>query len=188
MTDLSILHARGLDEFTRLVQAITPEQWKAPTPCTEWDVRELINHLTVEQLWAPDVIAGRTIAEVGDRYEGDQLGADPVAAWEGAAAGSRAAFGAKDALLGAVHLSYGDAAASHYVGEMTVDMIVHSWDLARAIGADERLDDELVGYALEQGIARGSSLVDSGYFAAPVRVPVDADNQTKMLAIYGRAA
>src|SRR5690242_15151201 len=103
MTDIAILHARALDEFDRRVRLITRTQWSDPTPCADWTVRDLVNHVTVEQLWAPDVMAGKTIAEVGDRYAGDQLGDDPVAVWERAAAGARTAFGAKDALLGKVH-------------------------------------------------------------------------------------
>jgi uncharacterized protein (TIGR03086 family) len=188
MTDVAILHARALDEFDRRVRLISRNQWTDQTPCSEWSVRDLVNHVTVEQLWAPDVFAGRTIAEVGDRFAGDQLGDDPVAVWERAAAGARTAFGAEGALLGKVHLSYGTAAASHYAAEMAVDVIVHTWDLARAINADETLDDELVGYALEQGEARGASLAESGYFAPALPVARRADKMTRMLAQYGRAA
>jgi uncharacterized protein (TIGR03086 family) len=182
------LHARGLDEFDRRVRLISRNQWTDPTPCAQWSVRDLVNHVTVEQLWAPDVLAGKTIAEVGDRYAGDQLGEDPVAVWERAAAGARAAFGAEGVLLGKVQLSYGTAAASHYAAEMSVDLIVHAWDLARAINADETLDDELIGYALEQGEARGPSLAESGYFAPALPVARRADKITRMLALYGRAA
>jgi uncharacterized protein (TIGR03086 family) len=187
MTDLAILNARGLDDFGNLVRQVRDDQWHAPTPCPDWDVRALVNHVTVEQLWAPDVIGGRTVEQVGDKYAGDQLGTDPVAAWTAAAAAARTAFSAKDALLGRVHLSYGDAAASHYCGEMTVDLVVHAWDLARAIGADERRDSELVGYALEQGEARGDQSA-TGFFDAPVAVSPDADQLTRMLALYGRSA
>lgn len=188
MTDLSVLLARGLGEFDRRIRRISARQWVDPTPCADWDVRALVNHVTVEQLWAPELFAGRSLDEVGDRFAGDQLGSDPVDTWTRAAAGSNAAFSAKDALLGQVHLSYGLSAASHYCGEMTVDLVVHTWDLARAIGDDEQLDDELVGYAAEQGIARGTELVESGWFAAPVEVAADASPQVRMLALYGRAA
>jgi uncharacterized protein (TIGR03086 family) len=187
MSDLAVLLTRGLDEFDRRVRRIGDDQWHGPTPCAEWDVRQLVNHVTVEQLWAPHLLTGRTMAEIGDRFEGDQLGADPVSVWAAAARESGAAFSAGGALLGRVDLSYGNTAASHYGAEMTVDLIVHSWDLARAIGADERLDSELVGYAQEQGLAR-ADMVSSGYFAAPVPVPAQADLQTRMLALYGRAA
>ncbi|HEX3814934.1 MAG TPA: TIGR03086 family metal-binding protein [Mycobacteriales bacterium] len=188
MTDLSVLLARGLGEFERRVRRVSARQWQDPTPCSGWDVRALVNHVTVEQLWAPELFRGRTIEEVGDRFAGDQLGSDPVATWERAAAGSEAAFSVEDALLGRVHLSYGLSAASHYCGEMTVDLVVHTWDLARAIGADERLDDELVGYAYEQGLARGTELSESGWFAAAVPVAEDAPLPARMLALYGRVA
>ena len=104
-------HGRALTRFGELVQSVGAGHWHAPTPCTEWDVRQLVNHLVVEQLWVPPIVAGRTVAEIGDAFQGDQLGADPVAAWDKAAAASGAAFAEPGALQRTVHLSYGDRPA-----------------------------------------------------------------------------
>ena len=82
MADLAQLHRRGAAEFTRRVDAIRDDQWHLPTPCAEWDVRALVNHVTAENLWVPPLLAGRTGPEVGDRFEGDVLGDDPRAAWQ----------------------------------------------------------------------------------------------------------
>ena len=57
------------------------DQWALDTPCTEWNVRTLVNHVTVEDLWVPPLLRGATIEEIGDRFDGDQLGDDPKAAW-----------------------------------------------------------------------------------------------------------
>lgn len=89
---------RGIGEFDRRVRAVRPEQWADPTPCTEWDVRALVNHLVTEQLWAPLLLDGATIEDIGDRFDGDQLGDDPVAAWASAATATLEAFAAPDVL------------------------------------------------------------------------------------------
>ena len=90
------LFAEGQDTFGRHVRRATAaDLWAAPTPCTDWTVRDLVNHLTVEHLWVPPLLEGRTVAEVGDRFDGDVLGDDPAAAWEAAAAASRRALGAR---------------------------------------------------------------------------------------------
>jgi len=186
--DLLTAYRRSLFGFTQRVAQVRPHQWSVPTPCVEWDVRALVNHLVVEQLWAPDMLAGRTIAEVGDRYDGDQLGDDPVAAWDAAAARALEVFAEPGAMDRVVHLSYGDVRAADYCREMTMDATVHGWDLARAIGADERLDPELVAdaYALVEHQVDG--LQASRLFAPPVDVAPDADLQTRLLALLGRRA
>ncbi|HEX2297902.1 MAG TPA: maleylpyruvate isomerase N-terminal domain-containing protein, partial [Pseudonocardiaceae bacterium] len=58
-------YATGLAEFDRRVEAVAPDQWNNPTPCTEWDVRALVNHLVTEQLWVPLLLDGATVEDVG---------------------------------------------------------------------------------------------------------------------------
>src|SRR6476469_4124957 len=102
MTELMVLFRRAAEGFGRHVHSIREEQWHDPTPDTEWDVRMLVNHVTVEKLWVPPLVQGSNVADLGDRFDGDLLGDDPIAAWDAAVSGSRAAFGATDALDGTV--------------------------------------------------------------------------------------
>ncbi|MGW4379539.1 TIGR03086 family metal-binding protein [Kitasatospora sp. NPDC004531] len=183
---LLALHAWALDHFGRLVRAVPDDRWQAATPCTDWTVRQLVRHLTSEQLWVPDLLAGATVEEVGDRYDGDVLGGDPAAAWTAAADAARAAFAEPGALRRTVHLSYGRRRASGYAREMTVDAIVHGWDLAIGIGADARMDPAAAGFALDELAPQAGALEASGLFAAPVPVPADADAQTRLLGLVGR--
>ena len=108
MTDLVDLFRRNVARFGDRVADVQPDRWDRPTPCEGWDVRELVNHVTGEQLWAPHLVAGETVEQVGDRYDGDVLGDDPVGAWRRAAPGSVEAFAEPGALDRTVHLSYGD--------------------------------------------------------------------------------
>jgi uncharacterized protein (TIGR03086 family) len=189
MADNEILHGhrQALGMFTERVRAVREGQWDAPTPCTEWSVHDLVNHLAAEQLWVPRIVRdGATIAEVGDAYEGDQLGDDPVAAWERAATAATEAFNGQDALCRTVHLSYGDSSAAAYCAQMTTDAAVHAWDLARAIGADERMPDELADAALREVQPYAHALAKSSLFSASIEPPPGADQQTKLLCLLGR--
>lgn len=179
-------HAEALDLFTDRVHAIRPEQWDAPTPCTEWTVRDLVNHLAVEQMWVPPMLAGSTVEEVGDAFDGDRLGEDPVGVWDRAAATAQEAFGAHEALDRTVQLSFGSTAAHAYCAQMIADLVVHAWDLSRAIGAEEHPSKELVDFTLHEVEPYADDLSGSGLFAKPVPPPPGADTWQKLLAKLGR--
>ncbi|HKR48348.1 MAG TPA: TIGR03086 family metal-binding protein [Pseudonocardiaceae bacterium] len=178
----------AMGEFDRLIRAVRPDQWQDPTPCTEWDVRALAAHVVTEQLWAPPLLDGATIADVGHRFDGDQLGDDPVVAWENAATAAREAFAVPGALQRSVELSYGRRPADGYCQEMTMDLTVHAWDLARGIGADECLDEDLVREVLGFIEPQVEQLTGTGLFARPVAVGAAVDDQTRLLALLGRRA
>lgn len=188
MTELVDLHGTAMAEFDRRVAAVALTDWALDTPCADWDVHDLVNHLTAEQLWVPHLLAGARTEELGDRFDGDNLGEEPAAAWAVAARESRAAWLAPSALDRTVHLSFGDAPGREYLWQMTFDLGVHAWDLARAIGADEELDATLVGELYAWARQHEQDLSGSGLFAAPVPVGEDADTQTRLLALTGRKA
>ena len=98
------------------------------------------------------------------------------------------AFEAPGALDGTVSLSAGEKPTEDYAWEMTTDALIHSWDLARGIGADESLDAELVELVYERTRPVAEHLQETGLFAPPVPVPDDAPLATKLLALFGRRA
>lgn len=179
-------HDRATREFDRRVRAVGADQWDAPTPCTEWDVRTLVNHLVNESLWVAPLLDGSTIAEVGDRFGGDLLGDDPVRAWQDASATASTAVHADGATGQQVHLSFGDTSGEDYLWQLVSDLTLHSWDLARGIGADDTLDPELVEVVLTRIAPAKDELAASGVFGAPVPVAEDADPQTRLLGMMGR--
>lgn len=180
-------HSEALALFSERVHAVRPDQWDDPTPCTDWSVRDLVNHLTAEQLWVPDLVTeGSTIAEVGDAYDGDVLGPRPRATWDAAVRAARKAFAAPGALEGTVWLSYGETPTVSYCAQMITDAVVHGWDLSRAIGAPERLPDALVGFALDEVTPYAAELSASGLFAPPIEPPPGDSHQARLLALLGR--
>jgi uncharacterized protein (TIGR03086 family) len=180
------LHHQAMTLFDQQVQSIGADRWTAPTPCAEWDVRALVRHLVYEQLWAVPLLAGATLDDVGDRFEGDILGADPVAAWTTAAAAARAAFTEPGVLDREVHTSIGRIPATEYTWQMTADLAVHGWDLATALGRPIELGDDLAGALVAWAEPELPNWVEYGIVAPPVPVPADADAQTKLIGLFGR--
>ena len=186
--DIPAMFGRAVAEFDARVRQIGDHQWQAATPDEDWTVRDLVNHLAGEDLWAPPLLAGSTIAEVGDRFDGDVLGADPKQAWAAASAGAVQAVDADGAMDRTVHLSFGDFPGREYTLQLFADHLIHAWDLARAIGADERLDTGLVASCATWFEAVEEAYRSAGAIAARPPVPGDADAQTVLLARFGRRA
>lgn len=179
---------RAMDGFDAQVQQIRDDQWDNDTPCTEWSVRDLLNHVVSELRWGPHILGGGTIEEAAGRFDGDQLGADPKRAWRDAADGIRKALSEPGVLDRKVHVSWGVIPAHQYMFQMFTDQLIHAWDLARGIDADDRLDPELVTYLYEKMAPRKEQIATWAAFADPIDPPEDADTQTKLLALYGRRA
>src|ERR1700692_4265195 len=114
---------RASKGFVERARQIGEQQWSAATPCTEWNVRLLVNHVAGEYLWVPEMLAGRTIAEVGDRFDGEVLGDRPLQTLIDARAAALAAVDRPEALGTTVHLSFGDQPAGEYVKQMTIDSV-----------------------------------------------------------------
>jgi uncharacterized protein (TIGR03086 family) len=182
--DTNTLYHRAVDFFVDRVKAVRDEQWGDPTPCTEWTVRDLVNHVTSEDLWTVPLMEGATIEEVGDRFDGDVLGEDEIGAALAAARNAVSSVATQLPLGGTAHLSFGEAPKQEYAMQLAADHLVHGWDLAAATGGDTRLDPELV-----QAVARWFDGYEEAYrqagaVAAPR--PLTGDAQHDLLARFGR--
>lgn len=186
MLDVIADHARALDATGRLVATTTSDQLGLDTPDDGWDVRALINHIVAENLWTAELCAGRTIADVGDRFEGDMLGDDYVGAYQSSASAAAAVFAAPGVLDAPIAVSYGPIPGSDFAGHRFLDVLVHGWDLAVATGQDARLDPELVEDCLAVVDPEFDLLAGSGMFGKPVKLGGEADPQTRLLAMLGR--
>ena len=184
--ELVDLFGRAVEEFGRRFRLIAHDQWDTPTPDVEWDVRALANHVLGECLWAPPLLAGLTIADVGDRFDGDQLGDDPQEAWTTASDAALEAVREPGALERTVHVSFGDISGAEYVSQLTCDHLIHAWDLARAIGVHDRLDPRLVEWATGYLLPQADAWRSAGAFGPAVELPEGAGPQDRLLALTGR--
>ncbi len=182
--ELMTLHRRAVEHWAARVEAIKNDQWDDPTPCAEWSVRELVNHVIAEELWTAPLLRGRTIEQVGSQFDGDLLGDDPLGRARMAA---DEAVAIVDAIVpggGRVQLSYGAEDMGEYVRQLCADHLIHGWDLAAATGGDTTMDPELVAevaawFAEREAIYRGAGIVGPRPSSA-------GDPQSDLLAGFGR--
>ncbi|WP_236713478.1 TIGR03086 family metal-binding protein [Rathayibacter tanaceti] len=163
------------------LRLVAVEDWTAPTPDTEWDVRALVLHVVREQQRAHTLLSG------GDE---SPIRLEPVAAdlrgeWRRVTDRLSSTARAVDP-ASAVRLGRDTVSALELLQEQVADVTVHAWDLARATGSDERLDDDLVAAVWELFAPQEDTLRASGLYAAPVPVDETAPLQSRLLAITGR--
>lgn len=165
---------------SRLAQV---EEWDAPTPDSEWNAEQLVRHVIEEQQWVPPLLAGSTVAEATPTIT--PIGDDLWTEWQKYSDAAIAAWRATD-LSTHVHLSYGTVKMEPYLRQQTSDVTIHTWDLARAVGAADRLDEELVEAVWSDLDDQRAMLSESGLFAEPVAIPDGSSLQDRLIALTGR--
>jgi uncharacterized protein (TIGR03086 family) len=184
MKPLPEVHRDALAVTGRVVANIRPDQLDAGTPCDDYDVSGLLQHLISGNYWVAPLVEGKTIAEVGDALDRSFSVED----YDPSAREADAAFSGSGAMQKPVAVSYGPVPAEVYAGHRFIDVLIHGWDLAKATGQDTTLDAELVNACFEVINPQLDLLKGSGMFGSEVKVPNDADSQTKLLALLGRRA
>ena len=179
---------RTVQELQRLVDNTKPEQLDAPTLCTEWRVRDLLNHLTGgATMFAMSVEDGDVADEVlGQLLGSDQLGDDYKGAVVSSSNRAVAAFDAPGALDKMVKLPFGTMPGAIALNIAVFDVTTHCCDLARA--TDQQVDDEaLVESALEIGRQMiGPDMRAPGLFGAEQSAADGATPADRLLAFAGR--
>jgi uncharacterized protein (TIGR03086 family) len=174
--------------FERAVRLVEPGQWSHPTPCSAWDVRMLVNHVARGNLNYIALVNGGTAADFLRLRDADALGSNPVEAFTGAVTACAAAFAEPGALQRQLDYPLGRAGGGQMLSVRTADTVIHTWDLARAIGADETLDGSLVTWMTDHlaEIYAGLDGADE-FFAKPGTPPDDnASEQDRLLCRMGR--
>ena len=182
--DVAELHRRTTETWTSRLEAVGAEAWDRPTPCTEWSVRDLVNHVVGEDAWTVPLMNGRTIEDVGASLDGDLLGDDPVGTGTRSAAEAVTVVADRLPAGEPVHLSYGQESSEEYVRQLAADHLVHAWDLAAATGGERDLDPELVT-EVAGWFASREEMYRQGGVIGP-RVDAAGDPQTELLAACGR--
>lgn len=182
MTSAADEHRVIAGAFTDRVRGVRPEAWDDPAPCEGWVARDVVRHL-VE--WFPAFLkAGAGV----DLPQGPPVDEDPVAAWNVHSNGVQALLDDP--------ATQGRVLTNEHIGEVpldqavdrfyTADVFLHTWDLARATGQDERLDPDRCAQMLEGMLPLDELLRTSGQYGPRVEVPDTADVQTRLLAFIGR--
>jgi uncharacterized protein (TIGR03086 family) len=182
------LYVKAMANTQRYVDGVRADQWHAPTPNTEWDVKQVANHIIGENLWAGELFHGMTIAEVGDKFNGDVAGPDPAASYRESVRVATAAVTAPGAMEAVCHLSFGDFSGADYAAQLFLDLLIHGWDIAKATEQDTRLPPDLVEACIPIAQEITAMARSSGVYGNDLPVSPDADQQTRLLALVGRRA
>lgn len=172
--------------FDHIMRSVPAGAWDNPSPCSEWTARDVAGHAMAV---VANVGARAGVGELLDVFKdvGAIAGADPYATWYDIRSRTLEALDRPGALQTTFSSTMlGEMVIDSYIVQMTVDIVIHGWDIARATGGDERLDPQLVSVAyarlqkLDAKVARAP-----GRYADVVAVDA-ADAQTQLLAFAGR--
>lgn len=176
-------HREVAGAFTdRVLGTEKTQQWNAPAPVAGWTARDVVRHLTD---WFPGFLAGGTGIELP---RGPGVDDDPVATWQVHSDAVQALLdhpATAGRVLSNPHI--GDVPLDRAVDQFyTADVFMHTWDLARATGQDDRLDPDFCAGMLAGMEPMEDVMRSSGQYGARVPVPEDADAQTRLLGFIGR--
>jgi uncharacterized protein (TIGR03086 family) len=145
--DLLEGHSRAQDTFARVLARVSPNQYGECTPCEEWTVHDLVEHVVGGN---NRTAAGHPGSPVGQpALDGLVEGADPTELFTASAQRAQSVFAAPDGLAQMFELPFGSLPGSVVIGMRTTDVLVHAWDLAVATSQATDLDPELAQSCLE---------------------------------------
>jgi uncharacterized protein (TIGR03086 family) len=176
---------RSTARFAELLDAVRDEQWPLPTPNPGWTVHELVNHVVGGNRRYVVLLSAAPTAEVESWRDLDHLGNDPIHAFTDTAAEMIEAFHQPGALTITVHHRLGDRSGAELLVMRVIEHTLHGWDLARAIGADDRLDPDIVATLLAAFDADPTMLSRTSF--PPVQPAPGLDPEKRLLTITGRA-
>lgn len=186
MSPSAVLQPRA-DDLTKLIAGIRPEQLDAPTPCDDWTVRDLLNHLVGAAHMFGGAFAGQAPAGGDGRDAGDLVGDDPVAAWAAAVQVIASGLDTPGALEREIPMPFGPTPGTIVFEILKFDTLVHAWDLATATGQPFDPPADVVEEAI--GVAQlliAPEMRNGQVFAAEVTAPQGATPIQRLAAFTGR--
>ncbi|WP_037177527.1 TIGR03086 family metal-binding protein [Rhodococcus sp. UNC363MFTsu5.1] len=179
--------ALALDATGTLVAGIADDQWSAPTPCTGWSVRDVVNHVTAgNHLYASSLRRHPLPATIVGAPP-DLLGPDPAGSFRASADALVQAFALPGALDQQITLPIGPVPAIQALNMRVTEMLAHGWDLARASGQTPHYPDAVVEHQIAFSRALLPNLPAGRTPFAPSRpVPEDAPPLDRLAALLGR--
>ena len=169
------------DQFGARVEAAPDDAWDNASPCPEWKARDVVKHVTDTQRGITWKINGN---------DGDPPAAstdDPKALWRDSYGAFKEALAKPGALDQNLQTPMGEMPAPMFLGRiLSSDILVHTWDLARAVGGDEKLDADAVKQAYSGMKPMDAMIRQPGIFGAKVDAAAGADEQEEFLNFLGR--
>ncbi|KAA0022556.1 TIGR03086 family metal-binding protein [Antrihabitans cavernicola] len=183
MVDSRQMHRRAGAMAAELIAGVGPEQFGNQTPCTEWNVRTLINHMTGGNLRFVGMLTGGS----GPERAADVLGDSPLASFRDSFDALCEAFDLPGVLDGIYRTPLGERPGAVLVTMRTSEMTIHAWDIAAATGQPRDLDPKLVAYVDKMIRPRRAPRVTGSPFGAEQPAPATATAADRLAALTGRA-
>src|SRR5215468_3281591 len=176
---------RASDAVAGLIGNIRADQWSAPTPCTGWTVRQVVNHLIGMNRVFAALLAGQAPPP---RPPADHVEDDPAGAYRDSAAALLAAFGRPGVLERSYHGPLGTATGAERLQIRLYDLLAHGWDLAQATEQPADLPDDLAEQSLAFARTQLTGQARPGRFGPPQTVAGQAPAIERLVAFLGRPA
>jgi uncharacterized protein (TIGR03086 family) len=176
---------RALDGFEAVLAGVAPSRWSSPSPCAGWSAADVAGHVIAGLRSTEALAQGRYQESDEAEHPGSDIGDDPLAAWRVARAEMMAALDSS-ARARLVPGPWGPMPLGEILERSPMEFLVHSWDLAQATGQAVALDPGLVRDALEPALQFAPLARWSGLIGPECAVAKDADDFTRLLAIFGR--
>jgi hypothetical protein len=184
------LFIRANEELKKVIDHIEGDQWDITVPAgitrKPSALRQTVNYHAYDDAWVPDVLAGKTKAEVGDKYEPILSSHDTKNEYAKYNAQAIEAVRGFDDLDKITHLSYGDFPARDYLQHITSFRAFRVYDIAKLTGANTKMADDLVQGLWDEFTPVIEDYRKMGVFPPALDAPKNADLQTKLLALVGR--
>ena len=179
--------AAASSTFTGVLDRVRPEHLAATTPCDEWDVRGLLAHVLIGDLMTGELLDGATQEEARALWD-QEFGDDLIDRCRASVADQLTRMRAVDDWDVVVHHVVGDVPASQLVQFRTGDLTLHAWDLARAVGTDVVIPDDLAERIYEDLLPMAPFIGQIGVFGTGPSgtVPDDAPITLRLLDFTGR--
>jgi len=176
---------RALDGFEAIIAGVPPDRWDAPSPCEGWSAVDVAGHV-IGRLRAVEAFATGSQEAPEAAAPGSAAGDDPLAAWRSAREDMMAVLEPR-ALARRVPLPWGgQMPLGAFLERYPLEILVHTWDLARATGQDATMPKGLPAVAYDMIHGRFSDEQRQGVFKPAVAVGPDASPQDRLLAYTGR--
>jgi len=180
-------YTKAVYSMDHVVRTVPADAWGNPSPCEGWTARHVLGHVIAIQRYMLAGVRGEAF-DPAVVFTDPHLSAgdDPAAAWAEVRDAMFEALDQPGALQRLVPFFGGDAPVDERIGFNIGDTTIHSWDLARATGGDERLDPGLVARISAILEPRVEKMRNPMVFGAAVTVDAAADAQARLLALTGR--
>lgn len=182
--DVVELYVDALATFGEAVRDVADHEWDLPTPCSDWNVRDVVAHVVMGEAQLPLVLSGETTS-TGAAFGSEILGAQPLLAWRGTALKAIEAAKVEGVADKVFDLDVGAVDGQQLLGYRITDNVVHAWDLSVGVGRPQPIADHRAEWLLDFWLPAGLATGNSAFFSVPTE-PVSDSPSDRLLALLGR--